>query len=215
MKIKNLITSAATRKLAVSVALVGTAASVAGLGTFSAFTGSTTASHSVASGTVTPTIGGADTVDNRLTVNASGLAAGDTVQRAVKLSNTGSIGWDSVALTTTALPSSVLDTHATLGLQMVVDKCSVPWTVGGTAPAYTYTCVNADGTAATVTTLIASRQVIGAGMSLGAVASLTPSSSDNLRVTLTLPAAADNSFQGKSSTISYEFKATQRTATAK
>ena len=76
-----------------------------------------------------------------LTVAANKLVPGDTVQRAVQLSNAaGQQDLSSVTLSTTAPTSSLLDTDATNGLQLVVDACSVPWTEAGTAPAYTYTC---------------------------------------------------------------------------
>jgi hypothetical protein len=44
---------------------------------------------------------------------------------------------------------------------------------------------------------------------------MTAGGSDYLRVRVTLPTAAGNGFQGKSSTLQYTFDATQRTATAK
>ena len=77
---------------------------------------------------------------NRLTVGASNIAAGDTIQRSVDLINQGTINLASVSLTTSATTSSLLNTDTTNGLQMAIDKCSVPWTRRGSAPAYTYTC---------------------------------------------------------------------------
>ena len=47
------------------------------------------------------------------------------------------------------------------------------------------------------------------------LSSLTNGQSDNLVVTLSLPTGADNTFQGTSSTISFAFTGTQRTATSK
>lgn len=196
-------------KLLASLALVGAAASIAGLGTFAAFTSSTSASQSVASGTVTAAIGTAGGVDNRLTVGASDIAAGDTIQRAVKLSNSGTLNWASAVLTTSATTSSLLDTDATNGLQMVVDKCSVAWTEAGTAPAYTYTC------AGTESSIIASRAVIGSNLALAGIGALTAAGSDFLRVKLTLPSTAGNTFQGLSSTVQFSFVGTQRAATNK
>lgn len=125
------------QRILLSVGLVGIAGSLAALGTYASFTSTTSASQSVASGTVVIGLGAAGTSANRLTVAASGLVPGDTVQRAVDLSNTGNQALASIALTTTATTSSLLDTDPTNGLQMTVDSCSVPWTEGGTAPAYT------------------------------------------------------------------------------
>lgn len=80
---------------------------------------------------------------------------------------------------------------------------------GRLEPAFTYTC---DGS---TTTVLASRAVIGASMALSSLSSLTAGSADNLRITLTLPSTAGNTFQGLSSTIAYAFTGTQRTATNK
>ena len=198
-------------KILISVAVIAAAASIAGLGTFATFTSSTNATHTVSSGTVTVALGAAGAA-NRLTVNATAVAPGDTIQRAFDLSNSGSIDLaSSPTLTTTASPSSLLDTDATNGLQMVIDKCSAAWTEAGTAPAYTYTC------SGTTTSVLASRAVIGSAISLSNVSDLVTAGSgpDHLRLTLTLPSGAGNTFQGLTSTLTYAFNGTQRTATNK
>jgi hypothetical protein len=197
-----------TGKVLASTALVAAAASVAGLGTYGAFTSTTSASETVASGTVNVALG-ATGAANRLSVAATNLVAGDTVQRAVTLSNTGNQNLSAITLTTAATPSSKLDTDAVNGLQLTVDACSVPWTEAGTSPAFTYTC------SGTVTQVLAPRAVVGANMALAGLNSVTSAAADNLRVTVTLPAAADNSFQGLSSTVGFSFTGTQRTATNK
>jgi predicted ribosomally synthesized peptide with SipW-like signal peptide len=185
--------------------VLGAAASIAGLGTYATWTSTTSENHTISSGTVTIALGAQGAATNRLNVGASGLAPGDTVQRSVDLTNSGSIDLAGVTLTTTASPSSLLDTDATNGLQMVVDKCSVAWTEAG--PPYTYTC------GGTTTTVLASRPVIGNNLSLSNA--MSSGATDHLRVTLTLANTADNSFQNKSSTITYSFTGTQRTATSK
>ena len=191
-------------KVVASVAILGAAAGVASLATFASFTSSTAAqAQSLTSGTVSITLGTA----NRLTVGATNLVPGDTIQRAVDITNNGSAGTSSVgsvSLTTTASPSSQLDQDTTNGLQMVVDKCSVAWTESG--PPYTYTC------GGTTTSVLASRAVIGNTIALSNMSSITAGNTDHLRVTLTLPAAAGNTLQGQSSTLSYVFTATQRAA---
>src|SRR5687768_4780291 len=108
MKVPAFLARTTSRKLLASLVLVGTAASVAGLGSFAAFTGSTSAGQSVTSGTVTAALGAAGGVDNRLTLSAANIAAGDTMQRAVKLSNTGTLDWSAATLTTSATASSLL-----------------------------------------------------------------------------------------------------------
>jgi predicted ribosomally synthesized peptide with SipW-like signal peptide len=201
--------SAQRRKLLVSLAVVSAAAGIAGLGTFATFTSSTSATQSVSSGTVTIALGATGAATNRLTVGASNIAPGDTIQRSVDLINSGSIDLSGITLTTSATSSSLLDTDATNGLQMVIDRCSSTWTEGGTAPAYTYTC------SGTTSTVLASRAVVGSNLSLSNLSALTGGVTDHLRVTLTFPSAAPNSFQNQSSTIQYTFTGTQRAGTNK
>ena len=196
-----------TRKLIATLAILGAAASIAGLGTYATFTSTTSQSHTVASGTVTIALGTTGASTNRLNIGASALAPGDTIQRSVDLTNSGSLDLASVTLTTTASPTSTLDTDGTNGLQMVIDKCSVAWTEAG--PPYTYTCSGA------TSSVVASRAVIGNNIAMSNLGSTTAGGTDHLRVTLTLPSSADNTFQNKSSTISYAFTGTQRAATNK
>jgi spore coat-associated protein N len=194
-------------KLLLTIAVLGAAASIAGLGTFATFTSSTSASHTVSSGTVTIALGATGASTNRLNVDATAIAPGDTIQRSVDLIDQGTINLASVTLTTSATTSSVLDTDATNGLQMVIDKCSQAWTEAG--PPYTYTC------GGSTSTVLSSRAVIQTGVTLSNLSSLTAGNTDHLRVTLTFPSGAGNSFQSKSSTIQYTFTGTQRTATDK
>src|SRR5919199_2418612 len=180
-----------TTKLIATLAVLGAAASIAGLGTYANFTSSASQSHSISSGTVTIALGATGAATNRLNIGASGLAPGDTIQRSVDLSNSGSLDLASVTLATTASPSSLLDTDATNGLQMVIDKCSVAWTEAG--PPYTYTC------GGSTSVVLASRAVIGNAISLSNMSALTAGNTDHLRVKLTLPSGAGNSLQGLSS----------------
>jgi spore coat-associated protein N len=194
-------------RLLLSACVLGVAASIAGLATYATFTSSTSASQSVSSGTVTIGLGATGASTNRLNVAATNIAAGDTIQRSVDLINSGSINLSAITLTSAATTSSLLDTDAVNGLQFVIDKCSVPWTEGGTAPAYTYTC------SGTTSSVLASRAVIGSNLTLSNLASLTAGVTDHLRFTLTLPSAAPNTFQNQSSVIQYTFTGTQRAAT--
>jgi predicted ribosomally synthesized peptide with SipW-like signal peptide len=201
--------SAQRRKLLVSLAIVAAAAGIAGLGTFATFTSSTSASQSVSSGTVTIALGATGAATNRLTVGASNIAPGDTIQRSVDLINSGSIDLSGITLTTSATTSSLLDTDATNGLQMVIDRCSNAWTEGGVAPAYTYTC------SGTTSTVLAGRAVVGSNLALSNLTALTNGVTDHLRVTLSFPSAAPNTFQNQSSTLQYTFTGTQRAGTNK
>jgi spore coat-associated protein N len=187
------------RKILLSLAALGAAASIAGLGTFATFTSSTSTSNTIASGTLSLTA-----PFSRLGTGASPIAPGDTMQRALDLSYSGTISFASATLTTSASPSSLLDTDGTNGLQIAIDKCSQAWTEAG--PPYTYTC------GGSTSTVLASRALIGSAIALSNL-TLTASSTDHLRVTLTFPSGADNTFQNKSSTVSYTFSGSQRAAT--
>jgi predicted ribosomally synthesized peptide with SipW-like signal peptide len=195
------------RKLLLTAAILGAAASIAGLGTFATFTSSTSASHTISSGTVSIALGATGSSTNRLNIDATAIAPGDTIQRSVDLTNSGTLNLASVTLTTQATTSSVLDTDATNGLQMVIDKCSQAWTESG--PPYTYTC------GGSTSAVLSSRAVVQSGVTLSNLSSLTAGSTDHLRVTLTFPSGAGNSFQNKSSTIQYTFTGTQRAGTDK
>ena len=190
-----------------SIAVLGAAASIAGLGTFASFTSSTSASQSISSGTVSIALG-ASGAANRLSVAASNLVPGDTVQRAVDLTSSSSDALGSVSLQTSGSPSNALITDPN-GLQVKIDKCSNAWTEAGTAPAYTYTC------SGTTTSILATTAVGGTASLSGLAALSSGSSTDHLLVTLTLSSAAGNSLQGLSTAITYAFNGTQRAATSK
>ena len=209
-----------TTKVLLSLAAVGAAASIAGLGTYATFTdtASTTSDPTIATGTVTINLGTEGTADNRLSVGASGLVPGDSLQRRAKLTNAGNQNLASVVLTTTASTSSLLDSDTVDGLQMKIEKCGglLGWTESATQP-YTYTCDNLAPTdnLGSRTTVLASRGIVGTDLALTNMASLTAGGIDDMVVTVTLPSTADNDFQGLSSVVDYTFSATQRAATNK
>jgi spore coat-associated protein N len=193
-------------KLVLSAALLLASGAIVGFGAFATFTGTASTSPTISTGTVSLAPIGTSAANNRLSVGASGLAAGDTVQRAVDLKNTGTITIVAPTLTTTATASSLLDTDTTNGLQLVVDKCSLAWTETG-GPPYTYTC------GGTTSSVLASVPVIGSNLALSNIT--TTSNTDNfLRVTMTLPSGSPNTEQNQTSTIQFTFTATQRAAQA-
>lgn len=188
------------------VVLAIVAAAAASAGAFGTFTSTVNDSHSVTGGTVVIALG-THGAANRLNVDATNVAPGDTIERVVDLSNTGSLDLSSIKLTTTATASSLLDTDTTHGLQMQIDNCDQAWTEAGVSPAYTYTC------GGSTSAVFASAPIITANTTLNNLTSLTSGDTDHLLITLTLPSSADNTFQSESSTIDYSFTATQRTAT--
>jgi spore coat-associated protein N len=194
-------------KVLLTLAVVAAGATAVGAGTYASFTTSANPGQlQVTAASLSLTVPAAGAT-NRMTVNATGIVPGDTMQRALNLTNpNGKDDLGSITLTTTASPSSLLDTDATNGLQLVIDKCSVPWTEAGVSPAYTYTC------GGSTTSVLATRALIGSAISLSNLSALTANNTDYLRVKLTFPAGTGDTFQGLTSTITFTFNGTQRTA---
>lgn len=200
-------TRATAVKIFASVVLVGGAAAVAALGTYGSFTSTTSASETVSTGKV---VMNSTNGVRALSVDATNLVPGDTVERTVTLSRSNDTeSFGSVKLTTTATSSNVLTSDATNGLQLKVDTCPAAWTKPANSNA-----LNCSGS---ITNVVSQRAVLGQNIDLAAVntALNAAGASSNLRVTLTLPASADNTFQGLSNTINFVFDGTQRAAEAR
>jgi Camelysin metallo-endopeptidase len=205
MNAKKIASSPNARKVVGSLGVIGAAAAVAGMGTFGTFTDSSTpVATTIQSGTLS-----IDVTQQGFTVpvTTSNFVPGDSMTRAVNLVNDGSAALGSVTLSTTVATPSVLTTDLTNGLQLAVKSCSVPWTQAGTATAATYTCSGTE-------------RLLGNGPAVGNIvlnnpASLAAGSSDYLTFAVSLPASADNTFQGKSAALSLVFTGTQRTGIAR
>lgn len=203
-----------------SVATVASTAGMAGLGTYGEFSSTTSADLPQGSGAVALALGATGAVTNRLTVAASNLVPGDTVQRTVDLVGTSTDPAGGLSLTTTAPVSSVLDTDTTNGLHLWVEHCSVPWTETVVGAGFTYTC---SGTARTllgtpgtgVPVIQSSVDLLAAATSAGATLASLNNGTDRLRVTLRFPSGAGNTLQSRSSTIRFAFTLTQRAGTAR
>ena len=195
--------SSTARKVVGSLGVIGAAAAVAGMGTFGSFTDSSTpVATTIQSGTLNIDV---TQQGFAVPVTTAGFVPGDSLTRAVNLVNSGNVALGSVTLSTTAAASSVLTTDATNGLQLAVKSCSVPWTQAGTATAATYTCSGTE-------------RLLGNGPAVGNIALSSPASlgaggTDYLTFAVSLPAGADNTFQGKSAALSLTFTGTQRTGT--
>jgi predicted ribosomally synthesized peptide with SipW-like signal peptide len=198
-----------SRKLLLSLAALGTAGALAGMGTFAQYTSTASAPESITTGTVAIALGATGPA-NRLSVTATKVVPGDTIARAVDLISTSGDPLSTVTVTTTASPSSALDTDATNGLQLVIQACAAGWVEAGSSPAYTYTC------GAGAISVLTTRAVIGANLALtNLTATTTASTTDHLLITLTLPTAttAAQVPNAATSTVTYAFTGTQRTAT--
>ena len=205
MNAKKIASSPNARKVVGSLGVIGAAAAVAGMGTFGTFTDSSTpVATTIQSGTLSIDV---TQQGYSVPVTTSNFVPGDSMTRAVNLINDGSSALGSVSLSSTVTTPSILTTDMTNGLQLAVKSCSVAWTQGGTAQAPTYTC------SATERTLVAGPAV--GNYSLNNPASLVAGATDYLTFAISLPAAADNSFQGKSAALSLTFTGTQRTGSAR
>ncbi len=193
-------------RVGMSVGLLAAAASVVGAGAYASFTDTQSVSQTVSTGTLFLNGVGTNAANNRLSIGASNIAPADTIDRAVDIIDGGTVDVASVALTTSATTSSLLDTDGTNGLQMRIDKCSVAWTESG-GPIFTYTC------GGTTSSVLASTPVVGSNFALSNL-TLTAGTHNYLKVRLTLPSTAGNTFQGLSSTINYSFVASQRAGQA-
>jgi hypothetical protein len=183
-----------------STALLGAVASV---GVYANFSASASASHTASSSTITLALGSTGAVTNRMTVNATGLVPGDVYYRTVDLINSGGHNLSSINLTTSASPSSLLDTDATNGLQMVLQRCSVAWTESGSSPNFTDSC------SGSTTSVLASRAVIGTTIALSNLTTTTAGNTDHLLLTMTFPSTAGNTFQGLTSGLTFAFNGVQ------
>jgi Camelysin metallo-endopeptidase len=197
--------SSTARKVVGSLGVLGTAAAVAGMGTFGNFTDSTTpVATTIQSGTLSIDL---SQPGFAVPVTTTGFVPGDSMTRAVNLVNDGNSPLGSVTLASTATAGSVLTTDLSNGLQLTVKKCSVAWTQGGTASAATYTCSGTE-------TLVGSGPVV-SNITVNGAAALNAGGTDYLTFSISLPASADNTFQGKSASLSLVFTGTQRTGTAR
>lgn len=197
--------SSTARKVVGSLGVLGTAAAVAGMGTFGSFTDSTTpVATTIQSGTLSIDL---SQQGYAIPVTTTGFLPGDSMTRAVNLVNDGNAPLSAVTLSSTATAGSVLTTDLVNGLQLTVKKCSVAWTQGGTAQAPTYACPGTE-------TLVGSGPAVN-NMALNGATALNAGGTDYLTFAISLPTSADNSFQGKSASLSLTFTGTQRTGTAR
>ena len=150
---------------------------------------------------------------DRLYTGASGIAPGDTMQRVVDVTvdnSTTSGILTALKVAISASPSSTLDTDATNGLQVWVQKCSTAYSESG--PPYTYTCggstadvIGTSGSPVAISTLTSATTLTGV--------STTPNVTSHLRFYFTFPSTAGDSFQDASSTLTFTFSGTQRAGT--
>jgi len=99
--------------------------------------------------------------------------------------------------------SSVLDTDPDLGLQIAVDRCSVPWSANGA----TFTC-----SGATTPGVASAGPAVRTNVPIVASPASEPGAHDYLRIITSLPANAGNEFLGQRTSLTIRFTAVQRNA---
>lgn len=185
--------SSNSRRVLATLGVIGATGALAA-GTFSQFTGSTAVTQNINSGTLT-----LNSATNSLTIDATDIAPGDTVQRGVNVQNTGSVAAKDISVTTTLASgtANLLTTDATNGLHMKIESCTAMPVLQGDG---SYSCTGA-------AEVLADGSVLRAKTAFG----LASVGADNFfRVTVTLPTTADNTFQGLSASVLYTFDAVQR-----
>ncbi|MGY1636160.1 TasA family protein [Geodermatophilus sp. SYSU D00742] len=173
-------------------------AALAGGGTFGLFTDPATTSPNI----------GAARIDISLSTpggppvpfSGTGFYPGSSVSQDIALKNEGGAAIGGVRLTTSATSPNLLTTDPVNGLQLTLTYCSQRWTEGGSASAPTFTCGN--NSAYTVYS--------GPFLTDSTLTSLgTLSSAAQLLITVSLPATADNRFQGLQASLGLAFRAQQ------
>lgn len=189
------------------IGVVGTVSSVA----YSAWTSTVTPPTplSVSSGTVNLSFGTSQ--PDQLTVGASNLIPGDTVERGVELTNNGTVGLAGVGFGVSDASPTALVTGPN-GLTATVASCSVPWTATSLSNGgYTYSC---SGTQTIVMGSTSVSSLLTTPVQIAPVNSVNPGGVDYLVVALTLPSSAPSSDQGLSDSLTYDFGGVQKPATA-
>lgn len=141
-----------------------------------------------------------------LSVNAKDIVPGDTIQREVALTNTGTAPIGMVTLGVTTSPSNLLTTSSSDGLQIEAQTCATPWTATSLSDGgYSYQC------GGNTTTVIAPEPVSSAAspVPLASLGSVSVGKSTSMVITLNFPSTAGNSYQGLSTVLTYTFIATQ------
>lgn len=212
-------------KLIVSLAVLTVVSTLATIGTYAAFTASTaTADNTFASGTLTLSN---DHAASTLLVINNKMIPGDTITGYLNVDNTGTedvVGYQiAAALGTGAVANNLTDVTKPGSLKMAVTRCSVAWAAG--ACSGTTTSVVPAGTNVLSTASLISNgnafctkdpsQTASLRTSRGVTCDTTIDNTnaiDHLKVVVSFPASADNTYQGLSTAIHFTMTGTQGNA---
>lgn len=189
------------RKVVMTALVAAASVALATQGSEATFSASVARGHSIVTGTPMLVLGATGAATNRLGIDVTGLSPGVSAYRSFDLTNTGTQSFTSYTLSSAITTSSLLDTDPVNGLQVTLERCSAPWAESGTTPSFTYTC---PGTRETV---VPSTPIALSNTALPGMVSAGPGGTDHLLLTETLPATANNSFQGLTSAVTFTFNA--------
>jgi len=172
-------------------------------------TASTVDPQTVTNGTLKLTMAAKGT---GFTQNITNLAPGDTVNRYVDLTNSGTLDGQALTLKVTGTGTTALTTDTTRGLKLTITEC-----VSGTWTTTTGTCTG------TKTVLLADKAITDLNTATNLITgSITATDVRGLQVSVKLPDQTEtttngtlptNTIQGLSTNLTYTFAETQRTAT--
>jgi len=196
----------------VAIAFAGVAIAATGAGVYAGLNATSTGTAAVASGTLSLTMAnGTGSQGFPQTVN--NMAPGDVINSYVDLTNGASLAGKALTLGVAGTGSTLLTTSTTKGLAVTVTQCSVAWT------ATTGVCSGTTTVLGTASDPVATLSTTPNTLISGAVAT---SAIYHLQVSLALPdqnettvngSVPSNSIQGLSTTLTYTFTESQRTAT--
>lgn len=212
------------RKVLLSLGVLGVTGGALAAGTYALFSANTTsASNLFATGTLT--LSNSNSAYATATLN--NMIPADTVTGVVTVQNTGTqdlAGYQLATTVTAGSPTSpnALTTDTTNGLQLWVSRCSQAWSGSGTSATCGGTVSDVVGTSASpvpITSgspfslasgaLCTSSAAVTAATRAARNTTCTVTGNDYLRVRVSLPSGAGNSFQGLGTTLTFTFQGTQ------
>lgn len=201
-----------------TVLILGALSAFLTAATYALFSASTSSAGNVfATGTLSLT----NSNSASATATLSNMVPGDSASGVVTVNNTGTedLAGYQLAFTVTSA-ANALTTDATNGLKVYVTRCSVAWTGAGAAATCGGVQTDVVGTAAAPVAIATGPYSLGSALctanaavtaairtARGTTCAIT--GSDFLKVRVSLPTTADNTFQGLSSTVNFTWQGTQ------
>jgi len=211
-----------SKRVLFSLLVLGALTTAISLGTFADFNASTSYTNQTFSTAKVELNANNPSDTTSLNLTLGRMLPGDTMTKALDVSNTGDTDVLSYQLSTVATTSSALDQGSPSPLRVWIARCSVAWVTG----ACSGTQSDLVGTSAAPTSLIFSNAALAsvfcktsyAERGVRGIGACTLSDVDHLQIRVNLNssgaagAGADNALQGLSSTVKFDFSGRQPTA---